>query len=448
MYQLLTDDLIRILREKIRVLKSEAIWVLMGQIGLALGVILGVKILTHVLTPSEFGRLNLANTISLFVGTNLFGPLGQGLMRYWSISFEKGEINQFIHLSKRYIGLLVGIVFIANFVFSGGIFYGFGLKWGIILFIAVGVGIVMGWMQIRILVLMAARKRKLAAIINFCVAILKPLIGALLAVVIVRDAASVVSGYFLAIILVIGCTEYYYRQMISHGGETALDRHVNHRLGRDILAFSWPFFVWGIFGWVQEFCDRWALQAFHGADVVGAFSVITQMASYPLIFGTNFLNYLFIPIAYDRAGSMESVSALKSAQRIILSMLGLYIVGALLLVLVYAFSHRYLVLLISNADYVVFSHLLPGLTLSWAFFYLGQLLAGFGFVANKPSVYIFPKLISGLTAAGLTFYGSKWFGPVGVVWGLLASGMLYAIWNVVIAYRLPERHCHPEDAVT
>jgi len=66
-------------------------WVFAGQVGVAIGGLAGVKIMTYLLSPNEFGRFSIANTIILLFGSNIFGPLGQGLMRYWSISQHRGQ---------------------------------------------------------------------------------------------------------------------------------------------------------------------------------------------------------------------------------------------------------------------------------------------------------------------------------------------------------------------
>ena len=56
--------------------------------------LLGVKLLTNILGPSQFGKLSLANTVVSLISTNLlFGPLGQGLMRFWAISKNKGDLK-------------------------------------------------------------------------------------------------------------------------------------------------------------------------------------------------------------------------------------------------------------------------------------------------------------------------------------------------------------------
>ena len=202
---------------------------------------------------------------------------------------------------------------------------------------------------------------------------------------------------------------------------------------------AWPFCVWGIFGWIHQSCDRWSLQAFHGADVVGAFSIISILASYPLIFGANLLSNLFIPIAYQRAGDGKSRSVVQSAYRVLFLMTGLFVLWACFVIMLFTFFHSNIVLLLSNLKYVAFSGLLPGLTAAWGFFYLGQVFSSFGLLAKRPATYILPIIVSALLAATTTFFFSKARGAEGVVWGLGISGFVYAVWFMGIGLSLVRR---------
>jgi O-antigen/teichoic acid export membrane protein len=85
----------------------------MGQAGTAIAGLIGIKILTHVLSPAEFGKLALANTIIALIVTNFFGPFGQGLMRFWSVSKDRGVLDDFYSLSNRmakYISLAAFLI--------------------------------------------------------------------------------------------------------------------------------------------------------------------------------------------------------------------------------------------------------------------------------------------------------------------------------------------------
>lgn len=421
-------------------LRSEALWVFIGQTGTALGGLFGVKILTHVLSPLEFGRLALANTVVLLIGVNLFGPLGQGFMRFWSISLDRGETKDFVFIAKHYTRFAIRIILCIGLILAIFSLLAREMDWTVLLSISLIVGTLTGWFGVRISILIAARKRKIVALVNTGNAFVKPMIAASAVIFLMPKAVLAMLGHLMTACVIAYIVEYFYRKTViddlRFSSPSIDEAKQNGELGREILGFSWPFFVWGIFSWIHQSCDRWALQAYHGADVVGAFSVITLLAVYPLIFSASFLSSLFIPIAYERAGNLNSCTSIKSANQILYVMTGSYIIGACILIILFAFFHDVVVLLISNVKYVRFSYLLPGLTSAWAFFYLGQMLSGFGLLANKPRKYIFPILVSGMIAAITTFYLSAKSGPVGVVWGLSIAGFVYALWFMIIAFRL------------
>jgi len=300
---ILTDSIIwhRMLNNK-----SEVLWVFLGQTGTALGVLLGVKILTHILNPFEFGRLSLANTIVILVGTNLFGPINQGLMRFWSISLERGEKEVFVSATRQLSRFLIFIVLFISLVFPILLAFTPWIDWMVLLTISLLVGAITGWYGIKISILTAARKRKTISIINTANAFGKPIIASIFVILIASSASWAMLGYLLTTIAAVYVLEKYYGKVVKRKEEplteTIADKKQCYRLVREILSFSWPFVVWGLFSWIHQSCDRWSLQAYHGTEVVGAFSVITYLALYPLIFGSGFLGTLFIPIAYERAG--------------------------------------------------------------------------------------------------------------------------------------------------
>jgi O-antigen/teichoic acid export membrane protein len=422
---------------------------------MALGLLFGIKKLTHFLDPLEFGRLALANTVVLLVGTNLFGPLGQGFMRYWSISQESGRLEEFVLVTNRYARLLTSIILAVSLILVLFMAFTEWLDWAVLLLISLIVGTITGYFGVRMSVLLAARKRKIVALVNTGTSFFKPFIGALFVVFFVSKADCVMSGYLVTTFAIMCVVEHLYKKTLKDFSGvlpgTKQPKAESGNLGREILSFSWPFCVWGMFGWMHQSCDRWSLQAFHGSDVVGAFSVITLLAVYPLIFASGFLSNLFMPIAYERAGNLTSCSSIRSANRVLYIMTGAYIIAALILIIVFLLFHNEVVLLMSNAKYAEFSSLLPGLTSAWAFFYLGQMFSGFGLLANKPRKYILPIIVSALIAITTTFPLSKGYGPLGVVWGLGISGFIYAVWFMLIGLgmsnSIPGNARYPVDGI-
>ena len=108
---------------------SEASWVFGGQIGVAIGGLVGIKVLTHLLSPDEFGRFSIASTVILFVGANIFGPLGQGLMRYWSIVQDRNDLDNYIFISRKYIRLLLLFSILLTLPVGLGTFIARGNDW-------------------------------------------------------------------------------------------------------------------------------------------------------------------------------------------------------------------------------------------------------------------------------------------------------------------------------
>ena len=423
--------------------KTEMLWVLVGQTGNALGILLGMKILTQYLNPFEFGRLSIGNTVILLISNSLFGPLGHGFMRFWSISHDRGQVEEFVLTANRYAGWLLSFVLAGSFVFLVFCSTTGWLERQGLMAVALIVGALGGYYGLRLAVLLGARKRKIVALINVGTAISKPLGATLLVIVFVANADFAMWGYLMAASATLLVVEHYYRKVTKEDLKSSSNNRVKGvktgKMGKEILAFSWPFCAWGIFVWIHQSCDRWSLLAFHGADVVGAFSVVALLAAYPLMFSSGFLLNLFMPVAYERAGGLSSYGALQSAYKFILVMVAVYTLGAVVLIGFFAFFHETIVLLMSNAEYVKFSYLLPILTLSWAFFYLGEALAAFGLIAKKPEIYVLPKIVSATIAAVGTFFLSSEIGAQGVVWALGISGLFYAVWCAIIAFRFFNR---------
>ena len=418
---------------------SEAIWVLVGQVGVAIGGLLSIKIITYLLNPYEFGRFSIANTVILLLAANVFGPFGQGFMRYWSIAQNKNELTDYISTSNKYIKILLYFSFLLSFLIGLTIFVSRWRDWTWIIVLAVISGAFAGWAGIRLSILVAARKRKYVSIINVLTALAKPISAAGLVFFITLKAEIALLG-----LLIVSCgsaifTELRFRKTVDNRLSDLKLKAINAYdgdLGRDILSFSYPFFIWSLFAWAHQSCDRWALLTFQGTDAVGAYTVIAQLAFYPLVFGSGLLSNFFVPIAYERAGKLRSKDGVNSANKILLAMVCLYATGSIILILVYYLFNRQLVLLISNENYVQYAYLLPMLTGAWSLYYLGQVLSGFGFLANKPKIYIKPIIFSGVLTTVATFYLASKSGILGIIWALGITGLFYAGWCLLIARRL------------
>jgi len=420
-------------------LQKEVAWIVIGQAGIAVAGIFGIKLLTNVLGPGEFGKLSLANTIVALISTNfLFGPLGQGLMRFWAISKSKGNLKGFYAVSNQLKQHTISISIIIGAALAMAVAFIKGKEWAALIAVSAVVGILGGWLGLRVSVFTAARKRPLVASLNIGNALFRPVIAACLVLVISVSAFWAMAGYLAAALLLVLLVERFYLNIVSDTSApvSISDNSITTDIKKGIMSFSWPFAVWGSFGWVHLSCDKWALQSFHGPEIVGAFAVVSQLAVYPLIFGSGFLNTLIVPVAYERAGDLTQRQKVMSAYKLLAFISAAYILGVIILMWLYFMFHYSLVLLISNIQFANFSFLLPWVTCAWGLFYTGQVLSNFGMVANKSHAYIVPKIAAAIIAGISTFYLSAKYGVIGVVWGLALAGLVYALWCFVIAVKL------------
>ena len=421
---------------------SEAFWVMTGQIGNALGSILSIKFLTFLLKPTDFGKLAVANTIILLITMNIYGPIGQGLMRFWSVSMNKGQLPQYEKITRDTLRILFVIVLLLGIIGYFVIRLTKLRQWALLFMLSLITGALAGWFNARCSILVADRKRKIVAIYNILMAFLKPALAGFFILLFYSDVNLVIVGFLTAAFLLSIAIEKYFvsfmRQRCRERESVNSDVHSNDagQLLKAILKFSWPFIVWSGFSWIHQSCDKWVIQFFYGSAIVGNYAVISQLALYPLVFGSNFLSAMFLPIAYSRAGNLNSQISIKSATRIVALMTFIYIIGALMLIAVFKIFDKQLVLLISNEGYLKLAYLLPWLCAAWAMFYLGQTLSGFGLLMQKSNIYIIPIIACSLVAAVLVTYLSIKVGVSGVVLGLGIAGCLYALWFLYITIKL------------
>jgi O-antigen/teichoic acid export membrane protein len=418
----------------------EALWVFVGQSGSAIAGLIAVKVISNLLSQPEYGKFALANTLMSFVGVNVFGPFGQGFMRFWSISKDKGNLDVFYRVSNRFIVYISVFAVLLAAAIALSFFASKHTEWAVLALLSLVLGTISGVTSMRTSVWSAMRQRRKTALTIIFDGFSKPLLAALLVILMIRTVNTVLIGYLLGALLTFFIVSRIYAKdtgvKLYESPFAKSNNLFRNNLSREIILYSWPFLVWGLFGWIHLFCDRWVLNAFFGLGVVGGFAVVSQLASYPLLFGSGFLCNLLTPVAFQRAGKLSDHLQVNSAVRILKVMTAIYIIGLVAVFVLFFFLHRQLILLVSSYAFVGYSYLLPGLTVAWGLFYLGQVLTQFGLLYNKSQSYIYPKIFTSLIAlAGVSFFASR-LGVAGVVWGLTLANLVYVMWCIVIFVNL------------
>ncbi len=108
--------------DRFRRLSKEGFWVIFGQSMAVVGSVVGVRLLTELLEPSAFGELALGMTMATLVNQTLFGPLSNGVTRFYSPAVEEGDIGGFLSTVRRLVLSATGIVILLIIATVAGLF--------------------------------------------------------------------------------------------------------------------------------------------------------------------------------------------------------------------------------------------------------------------------------------------------------------------------------------
>ena len=60
-----------------------------------------------------------------------------------------------------------------------------------------------------------------------------------------------------------------------------------------------PASIWGLFVWLQQASDKWALNYFSGAEFTSQYAILYQIVYMPFSMGIGVILMLFTPIIYQ-----------------------------------------------------------------------------------------------------------------------------------------------------
>lgn len=408
-------------------LTKESFWIATGQCSAVVAALVGVRILTEWMNPTQYGQLALGMTLATLFGQAWLGPLSAGTARFFAAASEAGELRsysrgifQLIAVINRVLLLL--IVFVISAAMFGD------LKEWLPLFIAALLfATVSGYNNIASGIQNAARQRAIVALHSGVTAWARLGIAVVLILIFGVSSAAVIGGYAIATVLVLGSQYYFLRPVIHSGSEQAPD--ASSRIWkRRILSYSWPFATWGVFTAIHLASDRWALAAFSSQADVGLFSVLYQLGYYPVALFTEMLYALITPVIFQRAGDGASVERLNNAARLNLKIV-IIVLGVTVLIFIASWLAHELIFRIFVAQaYASVSYFLPWVTLSAGIMTAGHLLSLTRMSGLDTKALILPKVTTAVVGVLLNVLAAYWNGLQGVVAAQLLLSIIYFAW--------------------
>jgi len=432
---------------RVRRLGREFFWITTGQAVAVIGSLVGVRLLTGVLSPDVYGELALGMTLAVLVTQVLMVSLcGAPASRFFAIAREKGELASFLTALHKLFAKATEIVLLFASVVCLVLLLTGQIKW-LWFVIAVFVFALLSGYNSNILdsVQNAARKRLIVAWHQAMASWGRALVAVGMALWLGATSTVAMLGYGFATLLVLGSQWWFFRRILQPGGDASVTGNGSvQRWQKQMFTYAWPFAAWGVFTWAQMASDRWALQMFVSTRDVGLYAVLFQLGYYPISLLSGLMVQLVTPIFFQRAGDAMDKSRIQRVYTINrqLTMATLILTGisTLLASPLHGFIFRWLV----APEYRAISWLLPGMVLAGGLFATGQFASISLFIETETRILILPKIATAIIGILLNIIGAAWFSVSGVVGACVITSAVYMLW---ILYLVRIRHIKMLDAV-
>lgn len=416
------------LSERFRRLSKEGLWVVLGQLAAVAGALVSVRLLTEYLAPAAFGELALGLTVASLVNQTVFGPLFNGISRFYAPAAEAGETGEHLQAARALVlqacalvGLLLAVA-LATLALARQTQW-LGLTAAALLFAVVGgINTVLSGLQ------NAARQRAVVALHQGAEPWVRVLAAIAMVLLLGGFSTAALAGYVLASCLVLLSQWVFFRRLWRAAALPG--RAVYWRA--QTLDYSWPFAVWGIFYWAQSASDRWALGLLASTADVGLYAVLFQIGYYPVSMATGIALQFLTPIFFARAGDATDQARSAGVTRLTGRLTAWSLTVTLVLGGLAFLLHAPVFRVFLARDYGAASPLLPWMVLTGGVFAAGQIIALNLMSQLKTRTMMLAKIGTAALGVALNFGGAWWFGIAGVVAAGLAFSVIYLVWMAAL----------------
>ncbi|MFI5398667.1 MAG: lipopolysaccharide biosynthesis protein [Candidatus Binatia bacterium] len=416
-------------------LGREFSWIGLGQVLTVLGGMVAVRLLTQVLSPARYGELALGLTVGGLANQLAFGPLQMGVLRFWGPALEANELRACLAgvwgLLARSSVLVLGI---AGLLVMGLAVTG-QTAWIGLAATAFLLALISGYERALDAMQSAARQRAVTAWHQALAQWLRFLFALGLMALLGAFSSVAMMGYVLATAVVLLSQFVFFRRrfsrlVLSEAGAFSAD---TRKWAQRIREYAWPFATWGLFLWIQQSSDRWALQAFGQTRDVGYYSVLYQLGYGPIIVLTGIIVQFLQPILFARAGDGTDPFRVERARRLNLLVMVAFLVLTMLGAGLALALHAQVFAVLVAPEYRGVSLLLPWMVLSGGLFASSEVTALLLMSGVSTRILMAPKIGTAVLGVILNVVGAHWFGLRGVVLASVGFSSALLIWMLALS---------------
>jgi len=426
----------RITSTRARRLGREFVWIGLGQAAAVLGAVVGVRILTDLLSREVYGQLALGMTVATLVNQSVLGPLTNAATRFFAPAREAGTLRSQIAAVRSLIARSTGGILLAVAVLCLGLFLAGQLKWIGLVLAAVLFALLSGYNSVLSGMQNAARQRAIVALHHGLLSWGRFLLAAAMVIYLGVTSTAAMIGYALAAMFVLASQAYFFRRiLLTNDKPVALEHNAENRWRAQMFAYAWPFAIWGIPAWAQLVSDRWAIQLFSSTEDVGLYAVLYQLGYYPITIFTSLAVQLLAPVFFRRAGDASDVSRVRHVHALNCRFTGVSLLITGMAVLLAFWLHECVFSWLVAPAYRTVSWLLPGVVLAGGLFASGQFAVISLLCGTQTRSLLAPKISTAVIGVLLNLFGAAHWGVPGVVCGSVLTAIVYLLWILCLVKR-------------
>ncbi|CAN5786055.1 hypothetical protein BH24ACI5_BH24ACI5_16820 [soil metagenome] len=259
-------------------LGGEFFWVTLGQALVALGGLVGVRLLTEVLPPAVYGELALAMTVVAFVQVAVQQPLFEGARRFFHAAAGAGDTPAFLRAIWRLACRISAGLAAAGLVAAVSLAFAHQTSRVALAVAVLAVCLISTWNLALSGIQSASRRRALIAWHEGVQQWLRFGLAAALVWWAGPHSSMAMTGYAVAAALVLASQVWFLswpdvapRHPVSPAAVRTGEWQAR------LMAYAWPSAAWGAALSIQAASARWSLQHFEAAEAVGLFAVLYQV---------------------------------------------------------------------------------------------------------------------------------------------------------------------------
>jgi O-antigen/teichoic acid export membrane protein len=257
---------------------GEGAWVLFGQGASALGVLVGVRLLTELLAPATFGELALVVGIAALAVGLVGNPLMQAVLRYYPDSIRTGDAND---LRASVTIYLVKAMFVFSAIWLSGWWVysqitSAGQWYGLLVVALLAVDLAR---SLEVAFFNAARRQRSMALTMIADSWGRPTAAVAAITLIGATVTLVVVSYVIASLVLLAVLFFAAQREGISRFRSIGERGTTY--DKEVLRYALPLVPLGLVGWICNFSDRYVLAGISGLEQAGLYAAVFAVASRP-----------------------------------------------------------------------------------------------------------------------------------------------------------------------